>query len=84
MADLKAPLKARAMYFVVVFSIAFVLGTIRVLLVAPRLGETIAVMIEAPLILAVSWFASRRCVRVFEVRAGRLQGCSWARSRLPC
>jgi hypothetical protein len=69
MAEMNAPLKAGAMYFAVVFFIAFVLGTVRVLFVAPRFGETIAVMIEAPVILVVSWFASRRCVRVFKVRA---------------
>jgi uncharacterized membrane protein len=61
--------KAGAVYFAIVFSIAFLFGAIRVLLVAPRVGETAAVTLEAPLILAISWAASRRCVRVFKVRA---------------
>ena len=54
--------KAGALYAIVVFSIGFILGTIRVLLLAPRLGETTAVIIEAPIMLAVSWFVCRWCV----------------------
>jgi hypothetical protein len=41
-----------ALYAIVVFSIGFILGTIRVLLLAPRLGETIAVIIEPPIMPA--------------------------------
>jgi hypothetical protein len=48
--------EAGALYAIIVFLIGFILGTIRVLLVAPRLGETTAVIIEAPIMLAVSWF----------------------------
>jgi hypothetical protein len=40
--------EAGALYAIIVFLIGFILGSIRVLLVAPRLGETIAVIIEAP------------------------------------
>jgi len=36
-----------------------ILGTIRVLLIVPRPGVTIAVTIEAPMILAASWFVCR-------------------------
>jgi hypothetical protein len=36
----------------------FGLGTLRVTLVAPHLGETGAVLLEAPVMLAVSWIAS--------------------------
>ena len=43
--------KAGALYAIIVFLIAFILSTIRVLLVAPRLGETTAVIIEAPIML---------------------------------
>ena len=60
--------KAGALYAIVVFSIGFVLGTIRVLLLAPRLGETIAVIVEAPVILAASWFVCRWCVDRLDVR----------------
>jgi hypothetical protein len=36
----------------------FIFGTIRVLLLVPRLGETTAVIVEAPII----WFVCRWCV----------------------
>ena len=51
--------KAGALYAIVVFSIGFILGTIRVLLLLPRLGETTAVIVEAPIMLAASWFVCR-------------------------
>jgi len=60
--------KAGALYAIVVFSIGFILGTIRVLLLAPRLGETTAVIIEAPIMLAASWFVCRWCVDGLDVR----------------
>ena len=60
--------KAGALYAIIVFVIGFILGTIRVLLLAPRLGETIAVIVEAPVILAASWFVCRWCVDRLDVR----------------
>jgi hypothetical protein len=36
----------------------------RVLLIAPRLGETAAVFLETPLILAASWFVCRWCAKI--------------------
>ena len=54
---------AGAAYFAVVFLFAFVLGVVRTLLVAPRLGELTAVLLETPLVLAVSWLVCRRVVR---------------------
>ena len=54
--------KAGGLYAIIVFLIGFILGAIRVLLVAPRLGETTAVIIEAPMMLAASWFLCRWCV----------------------
>lgn len=55
-AALRAPLISGAVYFALVFAVGFVLGTLRVLVVIPRLGETAAVLIELPIMLAVSWF----------------------------
>ena len=61
--------KAGVLYAIIVFLIGFILGTIRVLLLAPRLGETTAVIVEAPMILAVSWFVCRCCVDRLDVAA---------------
>ena len=60
--------KAGALYAIIVFLIGFILGTIRVLLLAPRLGETTAVVLEAPFILTASWFVCRWCVDRLDVR----------------
>ena len=46
---------AGILYFAVVFAFAFAIGTVRVLLVAPRLGEALAVLLELPVVLAASW-----------------------------
>ena len=51
--------KAGVAYAVTVFAIGFLLGTARVLLLAPRVGSKIAVLVEAPIILTASWYASR-------------------------
>ncbi len=47
--------KAGVAYFAIAFAIAFVLGALRVLFVAPRVGEFAAVLIEVPIMLTVSW-----------------------------
>lgn len=54
-------------YFTVVFAFAFAIGVVRVLLVAPRLGETVAVLLELPLVLAASWWCCGVLVRHFPV-----------------
>lgn len=55
---------AAFLYWLVVFAVGFVLGTIRVLGLVPMLGEEIAVLIEGPFILAAcgitSWWIVRR------------------------
>ena len=55
-------LKAGTIYFALVFAVGFVLGTIRVLAVLPLVGETIAVLIEMPIMLTLSWIACRYIV----------------------
>jgi hypothetical protein len=60
-------LKAGASYFTIVYLVGFVLGTVRVLALAPRIGEVAAVLLETPIMLAASWIASRLCTRTFGV-----------------
>lgn len=63
-----ASVKAGGVYMAAVFAVAFMLGTMRVLWLAPRVGPVIAVLIEAPIILTVSWLASRWCCGLFDLR----------------
>ena len=60
-------LRAGFVYFLIVFAIGFVLGTVRVLFVVPRFGATNAVLIELPVMLAVSWIVCAWLVRRFGV-----------------
>lgn len=53
-------------YFIGVFALGFLLGTVRTLWLAPMVGELAAVAIELPLMLGFSWWWCRR------VLAGRL------------
>ncbi len=50
---------AAAAYFALVFAAGFALGVARGLWIVPALGAVAAVLIEAPVILGVSWFAWR-------------------------
>ncbi len=54
-------------YFAIVFAAGFVLGTIRTLVLAPRLGDLAAVAVEIPFMLLLAWLACRRLVRRFAV-----------------
>ncbi len=47
-------LKAAFLYFLPVFAAGFVLGTIRVLWLAPQTGHLVATLIELPVMLAIS------------------------------
>ncbi len=56
---------AAIVYWAMVFALGFVLGTVRVLWVIPRVGLVPATLMELPLILAASWFAAGWLVRRF-------------------
>ena len=55
-------------YAVSVFTVGFALGTVRVLVFVPRFGATTSVLLESPVILAVSWILSKVTTRWFHVR----------------
>jgi hypothetical protein len=54
---MSASIKAGFAYFALVFALGFILGTARVLWLVPRLGETVAVLVELPVMLCASWIA---------------------------
>ena len=60
-------IRAGAAYFLLVFALGFALGTIRVLLLVPRLGELCSVLLELPVILTASWLICRWLVRRYDV-----------------
>ncbi|ALA58449.1 hypothetical protein [Nitrospira moscoviensis] len=51
--------KPAVVYFLLVFGAGFVLGTVRVLLILPLVGERTAELLEMPLMLTVIVFAAR-------------------------
>lgn len=60
---------AAAAYVAIVFSVAFIMGVVRTLFVAPITGDVSAVLIETPIILLVSWLAAGWCIRRFSIPA---------------
>ena len=62
-------LRAGFVYFGLVFAAGVFLGTLRVFVILPRLGPTLAVLIELPVILAICWFAAKWTVENFTVPA---------------
>ncbi|MBI4206601.1 MAG: hypothetical protein HY527_16385 [Betaproteobacteria bacterium] len=58
-------MKAGALYFALVFGAGFVLGPIRVLWLVPQVGERMAELMEAPIMLAVIILAARWVTRRF-------------------
>ncbi len=56
-------LRAALFYFVLVFGAGAVLGAPRTLWLEPWLGKTLAVAIEAPLLILAMWFGARAAPR---------------------
>lgn len=62
-------LKAGAIYFALVFGAGFVLGSIRVPFLVPRVGERLAELIETPFMLVVVVLSARFIVKRFALPA---------------
>lgn len=63
-------LKAALFYFLIVFGAGSLLGPIRILVAVPRLGERMAELFEAPLMLLVIILAANWIVRRFQLPVG--------------
>ncbi|MBW4458945.1 MAG: hypothetical protein KME47_01690 [Nodosilinea sp. WJT8-NPBG4] len=55
------------LYFVAVFAIGFLLGTLRVLVLIPKLGELVSTFIELPILLSAAWLISDFLTTQFNV-----------------
>lgn len=64
---MKRAVIAGVIYFLTLFALGFGLGTIRVLFVAPRLGELGATAAEVPVMLTAGFFACRWAIRRWQV-----------------
>ncbi len=73
---LRRAVVAATAYFLVLFGLGFLFGTIRVIFVAPRTGPLIATALEAPLMLAAAVFVCGWLVRRW--RVSPLAGARWA------
>ena len=49
------------------FAAGFALGTVRVLLLVPQLGELLAGLAELPVMLGISWIACAKVIARFQV-----------------
>ena len=60
-------IRAGFLYFIAVFGIGFLLGTLRVLVLIPRVGELVSTFIELPIILSAAWIVCGLLVTRFQV-----------------
>jgi hypothetical protein len=64
---MKRALTATTFYFLALFALGFVLGTIRVLFVGPQIGDLGATLLEVPLMLTAAFFLCRWAVGRWQV-----------------
>lgn len=57
-------------YATAIFACGFVLGAVRVMWLAPRLGDVAAVAVELPPMLALSWWVAGRVLARWPLRPG--------------
>ena len=70
--NLKSSLIAGMIYFLVIFTCAFILGVVRTIVLIPRIGSLGAVMVEIPIVLTISWFFCRMLIRRIKI-AGEIK-----------
>ena len=63
-------LQAGCTYFAGAFAVGFLLGVLRTLVLVPSIGETVAVLIELPIILGVSWLICGHILRRAPLSSG--------------
>ena len=73
---MKRALIAAAAFFLALFTLGFVLGTIRVVFVAPRYGQFEATAAEVPVMLIAAFFICRWSIRRWQVP--RVGAVRWA------
>lgn len=64
-------------YAVGIFAVGFVLGTIRTLLLAPRIGALAAVAAEVPVMLLLAWFYCRWLIHRLGINSNRAPLLLW-------
>jgi hypothetical protein len=64
---MRGVLRAGVLYFAIIFAIGFGLGTIRVLLLVPRLGAVTSELLELPIILSAAWVVCDRLIVRYRV-----------------
>lgn len=69
--EIRKILKPGFLYFLGIFALGFVLGTVRTLVLVPRIGALYGVLLEIPIMLSVSWFFSRRLILRYSVQTDR-------------
>lgn len=67
---------AATAYFVALFALGFVLGTVRMLAIVPRFGPLLATLAEVPVMLVAAVFACRAAIRRWQV--SRAAPIRWA------